>query len=88
MFEVFKNRKLFKDFISGIREHRCTTIEARKKLKDLPISVVRNIGKEIIYSDYDGYNDNSKYCELVYFDNLDRWQKEFFIEQRLYKLYA
>ena len=88
MFEVFKNRKLFKDFVSGIREHRYTTREAREKLKELPISVVRSVGKEIIYSDYDGYNDISKSCELAYFYNLDRWQKEFFIEQRLYKLYA
>lgn len=85
---MFKNRRLFKDFVSGIREHRYTTREAREKLKELPISVVRNIGKEIIYSDYDGYNDSSKSCELAYFDNLDRWQKEFFIEQRLYRLYA
>lgn len=81
-----RNRKLFKEFVSGIREHKIGTKEAREKLKELPIEVVRNIGKEIIYSDYDGYNGSSKSCELAYFDNLDRWQKEFYIEQRLYKL--
>lgn len=85
---MFKNRKLFKDFISDVREHRYTTQEVREKLKELPIKVLRRIGQEIIYADYDGYNYSSKSSELAYFDNLDRWQKEFFIEQRLYKLYV
>lgn len=85
---MFKNRNLFKDFVSGVREHRYTTREAREKLEELPIKVLRRIGKEIIYADYDGYNYSRKSCELSYFDNLDRWQKEFFIEQRLYKLYV
>ena len=83
---MFKNRILFKDFISGIKEHRYTIREVRIILETLPIKVLRNIGKEIIYADFDGYNSNDKYCELCYFDNLDRQQKEFFIEQRLYKL--
>ena len=85
---MFKNRRLFKDFVSGIREHRYTTREAREKLKELPIQVVRAIGKENIYKDYDGYNFCSVDSKMAYFDNLDKWQKEFFIEQRLYKLYA
>ena len=85
---MFKNRKLFKDFVSGVRECRYTTQEVREKLKELPIKVLRRIGQEIIYADYDGYNYSSKSCELAYFDNLDRCQKEFFIEQRLYKLYV
>lgn len=83
---MFKNRRLFKDFVSGIKERRYTTKEARNILKTLPIEVVIRIGKEIIYADFDGYNGNDKYCQLEYFDNLDRWQKEFFIEERLYKL--
>lgn len=85
---MFKNRKMFKNFVSGVREHQYTTLETREKLKELPIKVLRRIGQEIIYADYDGYNYSSKSCELVYFDNLDRWQKEFFIEQRLYKFYS
>ena len=84
---MFKNKKLFKQFVSDVREYKCGKKEARERLKELPIDVVRNIGKEIIYSDYDGYNNGSKSSELAYFDNLDRGQKEFFIEQRLYKLY-
>lgn len=85
---MFKNRKLFKDFISSVREHKVGIKESREKLKELPIQVVRAIGKEIIYKDYDGYNFSSIDSEMAYFDNLDRWQKEFYIEQRLYKLYA
>lgn len=87
MFKLLKNKRLVKDFMFNIKEHKYTIKEAKEKLGELPIAIVRKIGKEIIYADYDGYNDSSKLCELAYFDNLDRWQKEFFIEQRLYKLY-
>lgn len=85
---MFKNKRLFKDFLSGIKEHRYTTKEARDILKTLPIKVLRSIGKEIIYADFDGYNYSDKACQLAYFDNLNRWQKEYFIEQRLYILYS
>ena len=84
---MFKNRRLFKDFVHDVREHRYTTQEARENLKELPVKVLRRIGQEVIYADYDGYNDSSISCELAYFDNLDRSQKESFIEERLYKLY-
>lgn len=85
---MFKNRKLFKDFISGVKEHRYTIQEIREKLKELPIKVLRKIGQEIIYADFDGYNYWSKSCEMFRFDNMDRSQKEDFIEQMLYKLYV
>lgn len=85
---MFKNRKLFKDFVSGVREHRYTTQEAREQLKNLPTKILRKIGQKIIYTGYGGYNYLSKSCEMAYFDNLNRWQKEFYIEQRLYKLYV
>ena len=85
---MFKNKKLFKEFVSDVREHKIGIREAREKLKELPIQVVREIGKEIIYKDYDGYNFSSVDSKMAYFDNLDRWQKEYFIEQRLYKLYT
>lgn len=85
---MFKNRRLFKNFISGIKECQYTIQEVRQKLEELPIKVIRKIGKEIIYIDYDGYNYLDKSCELAYFDDLNRSQKEFFIEQRLYKLHG
>ena len=83
---MFKNRKLFKDFISGVKQYRYTTKETSNILKTLPINVIRRIGKAIIYTDFDGYNENKKYCQLAYFDNLNRRGKELFIEERLYKL--
>lgn len=84
---MFRNRKLFKDFISNIENRRYAAKDAREKLKELPIQVVRAIGKKIIYKNYDGYNFCRVNSEMAYFDNLDRWQKEFFIMQRLHKLY-
>ena len=85
---MFKNRKLFKDFISGVREHRYAIQEIREKLKELPIKVLRKIGQEIIYADFDGYNYSRKICEMDHFDNMDRSEKEDFIEQMLYKLHV
>ena len=83
---MFKNRKLFKDFVSGVKEHRYTRREVADILETLPIKVLRKIAKKIIYLDYDGHDDSTKYSYLVYFDSLDRWQKEFFIKERLHKL--
>lgn len=83
---MFKNRRLFKDFVCGIKEHKYTTEEVKNILETLPNKVIRRIGKEIICSDFNGYNDCSICGELAWFDNLDRWQKELYIEKRLYKL--
>ena len=35
MFRMFKNRKLFKEFVSDVREHRCGIAQARERLKEL-----------------------------------------------------
>lgn len=83
---MFKNRKLFKDFVSAIKEGRYTKEEARNILETLPITVLRRIGKEIIYSDFDSYNGNATYNELMWFDDFDRSQKEFYIMERLHRL--
>lgn len=77
-----------KDFILSIKEGKIDIREIGTLLKTLPNDVIREIGKKIIYSDYDGYNNVSMLGKMQYFDNLDRWQKEFFIKQRLYKLYS
>lgn len=84
---MFKNRKLYKDFVLGIKEFRYNLCDVRRILPKLPIKVIRRIGKEIIYSDYDGYNCSDIDCRMAYFDNLNRRQKQFYIEQRLYKIY-
>ena len=86
ILKYFRNRKLFRDFISCVRENRYDITKIKKTLKELPDEVIRKIGKEIIYSDYNGFNDISLNCSLSYFDNLSRWQKEFFIVERLYIL--
>ena len=78
---------MFKDFISGIKEYKYTEKEARNILKTLPIKVLKNIAEEIIYSDVDIYNKNIKHYQMMYFKNLDRRQKEFFVMERLYKLH-
>ena len=85
---MFKSRRMYKDFVSGIKGNRYASKEVTALLNAMPIRTLRKIGKTIIYADYDGYNDNDKCSELAYFDNLDRWQKEFFVEQRLHKLYS
>ena len=84
---MFKNRKLFKTFISDVKNNNLSMNDVSEKLSEFPIKVVRKIGREIIFSDYDGYNDSNISGTLSYFDNLTRSQKEFFIEQMLYKLY-
>ena len=85
---MFRNRKLFKKIICGIKNNNYTDKEVKELLETVPIKVLRKIAKEIIYADYDGYNGNRKDSEMRYFDSLSRWQKEFYIKQRLYKLYT
>lgn len=83
---MFGNRKLSKKIICGIKNCNYTDKEIKELLETVPIKVLRKIAEEIIYADYDGYNGNCKDGEMLYFDSLSRWQKEFYIKQRLYKL--
>lgn len=85
---MLRNRKLFKKIICGIKNYNYTDKEIKELLEEVPIKVLRKIAKEIIYADHDGYNGNSKDSEICYFDSLSRWQKEFYIQERLYKLYT
>lgn len=80
--------KLFKkSLLSKIQSREFTFPEIRDMLHTISIHDLRSIGKAIVYADYDGYNSNDKYGEMIYFDNLDRWQKEIYVDQRLYKLF-
>lgn len=83
---LFKSKKQ-RNILTMIKAGEFTLSEIKEMLSIMTIHDLRLIGKSIIYSDYDGYNGSSKYNELIYFDNLDRWQKEFFVDQRLYKIY-
>lgn len=56
-------------------------------LKSLSNKELHKLGEKIINKKYDGYNFKSCYSETIYFDNLSRWQKEIYIEQRNYLLY-
>lgn len=85
MFNLFKNRKLYKEFVDYIKKYGYMSRNVRERINMLPAVVLRRVGKEIIYSDYDGYNLSAITNELAYFDNLDRSQKEFYVEQRSYK---
>lgn len=82
LFNFRKNKSL----TSKIKDGEYSSIEIREMLHTMPIHDLRAIGKAIVYSDYDGYNDSSKRSEMYYFDNLDRWQKEIYVDQRLYKI--
>ena len=80
------NKRIFKEFIDGVENRTIGIKQCRELLPTLPIDVVVKLGEKIIWSDYDGYNKSRKESEVYYFYDLDRWQKEFFIEQRFYKL--
>jgi hypothetical protein len=80
------NKKMNKAILSKIKSGEFSLDEIRNLLHTISIQELREIGKEIIYVDYDGYNSISKKSEMLYFDNLGRWQKEFFVKERLYKI--
>lgn len=83
---MFKNQKQFKEFIYNVRCGRYTPRNVDVVLKTLSHKVIRKIGYKIIECDYDGINDVRIIGKKIYFDNMLRWQKEFFIKQNLYSL--
>lgn len=58
----------------------------RDFLKSLTNTDLHELGKAIVFSKFDGYNFTACDNDMYHFDNLDRWQKEFFIDQRSYCL--
>ena len=70
---MFRERKLFRKIICGIKNNKYTNKEITELLGIMPIKVLRKIAKEIIYADYDGYNGNCKDIEMCYLDSLSRW---------------
>lgn len=79
----FKHRKSKKE---RILEKRFEFQSFGEFLKSLSNSELCELGKAVVFSNCDGYNLSSCESKMCYFDNLDRWQKEFFIEQRNYCL--
>ena len=86
MLSYFKNRKLYKEFMKKVASREIGVVQLRELLPTFPNSVLHRIGKDVVYSKYDGYNYNRINQSMCYFDNLDRSGKEFYIEQRFYDL--
>lgn len=84
--KFFRNRRLYKEFMQMVEERRVGLVQLRELLPTFPNEVVYKIGKAVIFADYDGYNYNSVYQSLCYFENLNRELKEFYIQERFYKL--
>lgn len=91
-FHTGKERDVMFEFINR-KPKKKRILEKRYKfnsfedfLKSLSNSELRELGKTVVYSNCDGYNLSDCESKMIYFDNLDRWQKEFFIDQRRYYL--
>lgn len=69
-----------------ILEKSCEFKSFREFLTSLSNTDLHELGRNVVFSKFDGYNLASCDSEMCYFDNLDRWQKEFFIDQRRHYL--
>ena len=65
---------------------RINYVTFRDFLKSLSHKELHILAEEIIWKEYDGYNGSSCYMEQNYYDLMNRWQKEFYIEDRSYLL--
>ena len=61
-------------------------VSYRDFLKSLSDKELHLLGKKIVWSNYDGYNYGSCNESQCYFNNLDRWQKEIYVNERRYML--
>ena len=67
-------------------DKRINYVTFKDFLSSLSHKELHILAEEIIWKDYDGYNGLSCYMELNNYDLMDRWQKEFYIEERKYLL--
>lgn len=44
------------------------------------------LGRAIVWNKYDGYNYLQCVLEEAHFGNMDRWQKKFYVQERIYVL--
>lgn len=76
----------FKTKTQKILEKRFKYDTNRDFIQSLSHSELHKLGKEIIWNNFDGYNYNSCHNKEMWFNNCDRWQKEFFVCDYFYSL--
>lgn len=76
----------FKNKTIRILEKRYNYDTNRDFIHSLSHSELHRLGKEIIWKNFDGYNYNSCHNKEMWFNNCDRWQKEFFVYDHFYSL--
>lgn len=83
-----RQKKMFrrKTKLKKVLDKRTNYVTFRDFLKSLSHKELHILAEEIIWKEYDGYNGSSCYMEQNHYDLMDRWQKEFYIEEREYLL--
>lgn len=61
-------------------------VSYRDFLKSLSDKELHLLGKKIVWSNYDGHNYGSCNESQCQFNNLNRWQKEIYVNERRYIL--
>lgn len=72
--------------LEKILDKRTNYVTFRDFLKSLSHKELHILAEEIIWKKYDGYNGSSCHTEQNYYDSMDRWHKEIYIEQRSHLL--
>ena len=72
--------------LKKVLDKRINYVTFRDFLKSLSHKELHILAEEIIWKEYDGYNGSSCYMEQNHYDLMDRWHKEFYIEERSYLL--
>lgn len=72
--------------LEKVLDKRTNYVTFRDFLKSLSHKELHILAEKIIWKEYDGYNGSSCYMEQNYYDSMDRWQKELYIEDREYLL--
>lgn len=82
MFKIFHHKSGI-DKILGKRKNYTNWNAFLISLSDQEL---HKLGKKIIWNEHDGYNTYSCENNMLYFNDLNRRQKEFYVEERIYAL--
>ena len=72
--------------LKKVLDKKTNYVTFRDFLKSLSHKELHILAEEIIWEKYDGYNGSSCYMEQNHYDLMDRWHKEFYIEEKSYLL--